>query len=66
VQGRHFLADISIMHYAGDYNHVFGLGIDQTVVTVTGEIDQDQFEVLGTSPSLKQTIGIKLKRLSDI
>lgn len=61
-----FTASVSIIHYSGPYNNVMGDAVKKTEVTLSGTPDSHEFEVSGSSPSLKTPICVKLERLSNL
>lgn len=65
INGK-FSATVSIIHYSGPYNNVMGVGTKQTDITLTGDVDQHEFEVSGISPTLKSPIAVWLEFLSKI
>lgn len=66
ITNGQFTASISITHYSGLYNNVMGYGIQTTDVTLSGTPDSQEFEVSGTSPSLKTPVSVRLERLSNL
>ena len=59
------IADVSINHYFGPLNNVFG-NIQKTQVTLSGKIDYDTFDVSGQSQDLNIPIIVRFKRIAEL
>ena len=60
-----FIADVSINHYFGAPNNVFG-NIQKTEVTLSGKPEYEAFELSGKSKDLQIPIIVRFKRIAEL
>lgn len=65
VKEEIIVADVSINHYFGQPNNVFG-NIKKTRVTLSGKIDYETFELTGKSEDMNLPIVVRFQRLAEI
>lgn len=65
VKDDTIIAEVSINHYFGAPNNVFG-NIQKTQVTLSGKIDYDTFDVSGQSQDLNISIIVRFKRIAEL
>ncbi|OGV77791.1 MAG: hypothetical protein A3I83_06715 [Methylotenera sp. RIFCSPLOWO2_02_FULL_45_14] len=58
-------ADVSINHYFGPLNNVFG-NIEKTQVSLSGKPDYESFELTGKSTDLQIPIAVRFKRIAEL
>ena len=65
VKDDTFIADVSINHYFGAPNNVFG-NIQKTQVILSGTPAYDGFEITGKSKDLNLPIVVRFKRIAEL
>jgi len=60
-----FIAEVSINHYFGAPNNVFG-NIQKTNVVLSGKPEYETFELTGKSTDLQIPIKVRFRRIAEI
>ena len=58
-------ANVSINHYAGQLNNIFG-PVQKINVVLTGTIGYEEFTLTGNSVETNQPVFVKFKRIAEI
>lgn len=60
-----FTANVSVNHYAGQPNNIFG-PVTKVNVVLTGKIGYEEFTLTGHSIKTNQPVLVKFKRIAEI
>ena len=58
-------ADVSVIHYFGFLNNIFGT-LEKVEVKVSGKIDHDNFILSGEAVELGQAVDVSVERIGEI
>jgi hypothetical protein len=65
VKDDSFIANVSINHYFGSLNNIFG-PVERISVVLSGAISYEEFMLTGNSIETNQPVFVKLKRIAEI
>jgi hypothetical protein len=65
VKDETLTANVSVNHYAGSLNNIFG-PVKKINVVLTGNISYEEFTLMGNSVETRQPVLVKFKRLAEI
>jgi hypothetical protein len=65
VKDDTLIANVSINHYFGQLNNIFG-PVEKINVSLSGNINYEEFTLTGNSIETNQSVLVKLKRMAEI
>ena len=65
VKDETLTANVSVNHYAGSLNNIFG-PVKKINVALTGNISYEEFTLTGKSIETSQPVFVKFKRIAEI
>jgi T3SS negative regulator,GrlR len=65
VKDETLTANVSVNHYAGALNNIFG-PVKKINVVLTGNISYEEFTLTGNSVETRQPVFVKFKRIAEI
>jgi T3SS negative regulator,GrlR len=65
VKDETLTANVSINHYAGPLNNIFG-PVKQINVALSGNVSYEEFTLTGSSIETSQPVFVKFKRIAEI